>query len=148
MIQRLFPFSFIKTLPNISREYRFVNYILLLLVILFLLYPLGVTLPDLPHRFLPFQLPTLTSALQNHPELPCSSCGLTRSIVALYHGQLNTSLSYNPVGILISLFACLELAIRIVVITVRNRWIVWLDLSQILLCGLCIRIALELNLST
>lgn len=142
----ILPLSTVNQLPDISKEYQYVNYSLLFLIVLFLLYPLGVSLPDLPHGFLPFNLPTLNSALQNYPDLPCSSCGLTRSIVALYHGKLIASLGYNPVGIIIFFLSFLELGFRIIVMTVKSRWIAWLDLSQFFLCGLGVRIILELNL--
>lgn len=138
----------IKKPPDISNEYKYVNVLLLALIIVFLLYPLGVSLPGIATSFLQLNLPTPPSLFQQYPDLPCSSCGLTRSVVALYHGNLEASINYNPAGILIVFVATIQLFFRFLLLgfMTKNSWLSWLDLIQISLCGLLIRIVLDTNL--
>lgn len=138
----------LKKLPDISKEYRHVNLLLLAFIVLFLLYPLGVSLPGIATGFFQLNLPVPPSLLQRYPNLPCSSCGLTRSVVALYHGNLEASLNYNPAGLLIILVAVTQLLLRILLIrfVAKNCWFSWLDLVQLCLCGLLIRVVLDVNL--
>lgn len=45
--------------------------------------------------------------------LPCPGCGLTRSCVALVHGELATSWTYNPAGVMIVLLLAFQLPFRL-----------------------------------
>lgn len=139
---------YIKKPPDISNEYNRVNVLLLAFIVVFLLYPLGVSLPEIAASFLPFNLPTLPSLLQQYPGLPCSSCGLTRSVVSLYHGNLEASLDYNPAGLFIILLAVIQLLFRILLLKfmVKNPWLSWFDLVQLSLCGVLIRAVLDVHL--
>lgn len=136
-----------KVMPNISREYKCVNLFLLLVIIVFLLYPFAVSLPDLKNSYLPINLPVPKSMMQQFPNAPCSSCGLTRSIVSLYKGNLSASLNYNPVGVVVVVLAHTQVIFRIIIAFSKNSLLPWLDLSQLFICGLFIRILLVLNLS-
>lgn len=138
----------IKKPPDISNEYRHVNLLLLVFTVIFLLYPLGVSLPGVATSFLQLDLPTLPSLLQQYPDRPCSSCGLTRSVVAFYHGNLSASLKYNPAGPLIILVAVTQLLVRVflIVYVTKNSWFSWLDIVQIFLFGLVIRFVLDVSL--
>jgi len=49
--------------------------------------------------------------------MPCPGCGLTRSVVALLHGDLTTSLHFHPLGVL---FVLLVLVLAIV-----DGWVWW-----------------------
>lgn len=42
--------------------------------------------------------------------LPCPGCGMTRSLIALWHGDLLTSFRYHPLGPPLFLFCALLLA--------------------------------------
>lgn len=135
-----------KALPDISTEYRSVNLLLLLGFTIFLIYPFGVSLPGLPSSYFPFDLPTPRSMMQQFPDAPCSSCGLTHSIVSLYHGKLATSLNYNPVGIVIVSMCVIQVMLRLIVALIRKSWLPWFDLAQLFICGLLVRLMLILSL--
>jgi hypothetical protein len=136
-----------KAIPNISKEYKYVNLLLFLVLIVFLLYPTAVSLPDLQNSYLPIHLPAPKSMMHQFPNAPCSSCGLTRSIVSLYHGNLSASLNYNPVGVVIVVLGFVQVIFRVIIAFSRNGFLPWLDLIQLFVCGLFIRILLILNLN-
>ncbi len=52
--------------------------------------------------------------------LDCPGCGLTRSVTATLHGQLNHAVDWNPVGPLVAVYALLQ-ALR------HGLWLAWPD---------------------
>ncbi|MHC5824109.1 MAG: DUF2752 domain-containing protein [Nostoc sp.] len=139
--------KFFSYLPDIYREYRYVNYGLLVLAMIFLLYPLGVSIPGVVEAYLPFELPTVLSYIAtNHPNLPCSSCGLTRSVVSLYHFDLDAALAFNKAGILIVALAIAQFFLRFPLLFWKSSGLCWFDLIQLVACGLVIRVFLDTTL--
>ncbi|MGG6269978.1 DUF2752 domain-containing protein [Leptolyngbya sp. AN10] len=140
--------NLLKRLPNIYREYRYVNYALLALSVVFLLYPLGVSIPGEVESYLPFELPTIPSFVAtNYPDRPCSSCGLTRSIVSLYHFDLNAALRFNKAGILVLTLAIAQFFLRMPLLFWKSSELCWFDLIQLVACGVAIRAFLDASLS-
>ncbi|MEH2198242.1 DUF2752 domain-containing protein [Nostoc sp.] len=134
-------------LPDIYREYRYVNYGLLILAVIFLLYPLGVSIPGEVEPYLPFELPTVSSYItSNYPDLPCSSCGLTRSVVSLYHFHLDAALAFNKAGILIVALAIAQFFLRFPLLFWKSSGLCWFDLIQLFTCGLVIRVFLDTSM--
>lgn len=139
--------NFFKYLPDIYREYRFVNYNLLILVAVFVIYPLGVSIPGEVKSYLPFELPTVPSAISTrYPDLPCSSCGLTRSIVSLYHFNLDSSLKFNKAGVLVVVLAVAQFLLRFPLLFCKSSELCWFDLIQLVTCGLVVRVFLDANM--
>jgi hypothetical protein len=135
--------------PNIYREYRWVNYSLLVFSVIFILYPFGVSIPGSIETHLPFNLWTIPSLIsEKYPDLPCSSCGLTRSIVSLYHLQLQSSLSYNKGGILVIAIAIVQFLLRFPLIIWKSSTLCWLDLTQLFLSGFIVRLFLEISMNS
>jgi Protein of unknown function (DUF2752) len=138
--------NFFRYLPDIYKEYRFVNYSLLILVAIFLIYPLGVSIPDKVTFYLPFELPTVPSAISTrYPDLPCSSCGLTRSVVSLYHFDLDSSLAFNKAGVLVVALAIAQFLLRFPLLFYKSSELCWFDLFQLVTCGLVVRVFLDVN---
>jgi hypothetical protein len=54
--------------------------------------------------------PPLACPLRSATGIPCPLCGMTRAVVAAAHGHVATSLSFNPGGILVLLFAVVAVA--------------------------------------
>ncbi|MGF1989873.1 MAG: DUF2752 domain-containing protein [Nostoc sp. ZfuVER08] len=139
--------KFFKYLPDIYREYRYVNYGLLVLAMIFLLYPLGVSISGQVEAYLPFELPKIPSYIAtNYPDLPCSSCGLTRSIVALYHFDLDAALAFNKAGILIIALAIAQFFLRFPLLFWKSSGLCWFDLIQLVACGLVVRMFLDTSM--
>lgn len=132
--------NFFRYLPDIYREYRYVNYTLLLLAVIFILYPLGVSIPGEVESYLPFELPTIPSLMSvTYPNIPCSSCGLTRSVVFLYHFDLYSALAFNKAGVLIVTLAVAQLFLRFPLFLWKSSELCWFDLTQLVACGLVVR---------
>jgi hypothetical protein len=111
-----------------------------------MLYPLGVTIQGEVESYFPFELPTITSLLHaKYPNVPCSSCGLTRSVVFLYHFDLSSSLAFNKAGILIVALSVVQFFLRIPLFFWKSSKLCWLDLIQLLLCGLAVRLFLDIS---
>ncbi len=69
----------------------------------------------------------------------CSGCGLTRSVVALYHGNLTLSRAYHPAGLLVVSVLIFQLFLRLMPLLAVRTWVLWVDVSQLVLAGLAIR---------
>lgn len=69
----------------------------------------------------------------------CKSKGLTRSVVALYHGKLGLSNKYNPAGIYIVTFIFLELILRLLPLVIKSLNLPWFDIGQLLFACLFIK---------
>jgi Protein of unknown function (DUF2752) len=54
--------------------------------------------------------PPLLCPLRTSTGVPCAFCGMTRSVVAALHGDVVTSLRFNPGGIVILALAVVVLA--------------------------------------
>jgi Protein of unknown function (DUF2752) len=133
-------------LPDIYREYKYVNLCLLILVIVFIIYPIGVSIPGGVESYLPFSLPTVPSLVHvNYPDLPCSSCGLTRSVVSLYHFDLDSALAYNRAGVLIVVLSVLQFLLRFPLFFWKSSALCWVDLFQLTACGLAVRLVLDVS---
>lgn len=139
--------NFFKYLPDIYREYRYVNYSLLILVVVFLLYPLGISISGGVGSYLPFELPTVPSSISvNYPDAPCSSCGLTRSVISLYHFDLDAALAFNKAGVLVVALAVAQFFLRFPLLFWKSSRLCWFDLIQLVGCGLFVRVFLDTSM--
>lgn len=69
--------------------------------------------------------PPLACPLRTLTGIPCPFCGMTRACVALVHGHLGTSLSFNPGGIFIVALALVALVRPQLLARVRpSTWLV------------------------
>ncbi|MFW6123645.1 MAG: DUF2752 domain-containing protein [Acidobacteriota bacterium] len=62
-------------------------------------------------RLGPLPLPEICT-FNNITNLPCPGCGLTRSMVALAHGQLKASLAHHRLGIVTFFYLLLQIIYR------------------------------------
>ena len=139
--------NFFRHFPEIYREYQYVNYSLLILAIVFILYPLGVSIPDEVQSYLPFELPTVQSIVSaGYPTALCSSCGLTRSVVSLYHFDLDSALAFNKAGVLVVALAIAQFFLRFPLLVWKSSELCWFDLMQLVACGLVVRIFLDVSM--
>jgi Protein of unknown function (DUF2752) len=128
-------------LPEIAHEHRVLNAVLAGVLSLAILAPLTVKLPGARPSFARFwSIPHC--AVRQRTGHPCPTCGLTRSIVALYRGKWSLSRSYHPAGYLVVLFVVLELAARFGFTRARAPWLVWGDIGQLFFASLALGVAL------
>lgn len=62
--------------------------------------------------------------IKNATDFPCPSCGSTRSVISMFHGDLNSAFTTNPFGILIFV-VMLILPIGLLFDFVFNKRVVW-----------------------
>jgi hypothetical protein len=120
-------------MPEINREYKIANIVLTILLISFLLVPFTVTKID----SLPFKC-----FVRAHTGWSCPSCGLTHSIVAIYHGDLALAQVYHPAGVIIMFVAVAELFLRLIPKLSKSAWVPWIDIGQMVFVTLFMKVLL------
>lgn len=127
--RNIFPQKIYKFGLNIFREYKFVNIVLSVLIIVALMLPfiynLYLTEKQPQHLELPYCI------LKHHTGHDCPTCGLTRSVLELYNGNFDISQSYHPAGFLIIVFLLFELLMRTIPFLKRSPAIPLCDIIQI-----------------
>ena len=128
-------------IPDIRKEYRFVNmgliFVMSLLIVLFFVShstKLSSAFPFL-NRLTP------SCFVKEQTGVPCPTCGMSRSIVAFYQGDFLKSRNYHPYGYFFVLFFCLQFCLRAIPFLVVRSWLPWVDTGQMIL-GSFILIAL------
>ena len=62
--------------------------------------------------------------------IPCPTCGMTRGMASLLHGDVHTALLLNPLGMLLLLGMVIYLAYAVVVVSARLPRLRWEPLSK------------------
>lgn len=121
------------------RPYRVTNVILLsALVAVAAVLMAGHVVDDARVAFPLFgELNAETCVFQRTHGIECASCGITRSVVALFDGDFQRSREFHPAGIAVALFLLLQIGLRAVFSTERFapywKWDVWLTTATILI---------------
>lgn len=123
-------------MPDIRAEYRIVNRCFLVLLLAALMVPWTVYIPEIPETRAAWRWRPPGSACMELTGKPCSSTGLTRSVVALYRGNPKAALAYNPGGIVFVFLLFFQLALRWIPERVNIKWIPMVDLGQMILTEL------------
>lgn len=119
-------------MPNITAQYKFVNGALLFLIILATIAPFTLDIPNVNSYSCPIKLVLPICFVKQYTGKECSTCGLTRSIVALYNGDLDLSIKFHPAGYLFVCLLFIELLLRAVPIICSHKLIPWLDICQLI----------------
>jgi len=119
--------------PNISSQYKYVNGALLLLLIMAVCAPLFFLTPEINGNFCLLKINPLECSVKKNTGKECTSCGLTRSILALYSGDVERSYKYHSAGVFFISCLFFELGFRMVPLLCRQRIVPWIDLIQILI---------------
>ena len=72
----------------------------------------------------------------------CPGCGLTRSIVAVYHGKWELARHHHPLGPTLVGVLLGELLLQIVLLAIKVPGLIWADLCQLVAVALGLRFAL------
>lgn len=125
---------------NITREYRFTSAAMGILLALLGVIPFAVPLTESPTAVGSCSTYLPQCFIKDHTGAPCPSCGLTRSVVAFYHGRWELSRSYHPLGWLFAPIVCAELLGRLFVFRSRSALVPWIDLGHFGLLGATARL--------
>lgn len=130
-------------MPDITAQYKFVNGALLLLIILAVIAPFTLDIPNVNRYSSPIKIVTPTCFVKEYTGKECSMCGLTRSIVALYNGDFNLSVKYHPAGYLFVCLLFIELLLRTIPILYSHKLIPWLDIGQLIVVAILFKIVAQ-----
>lgn len=122
-------------MPDIRAEYRIVNRCFLVLLLAALVVPWTVYIPEIPETRAAWRWRPPGSACMELTGKPCSSTGLTRSVVALYYGDWEQSLGFNPAGWVYVSFLLIQVFLRVFPERMNQVGIPWMDFVQIIFFG-------------
>lgn len=123
-------------MPDIRAEYRIVNRCLLAFLLAALVVPWTVNVPEIPETRAAWRWRPPGSACLELTGKPCSSTGLTRSVVALYYGHWERSLEFNPAGWVYVIFLLVQVFLRVFPERMNRIGIPWMDVAQIVCFGI------------
>lgn len=121
-------------LVDISKEYAAANRIILAMIIILLALPFAIILDERLY-------PSPASSIAPHCFVlaqtgkPCPTCGLTRSIILLYEGHFQESIVLYAYGYLFVLFLIMQLFLRVILLLCNRAWIPYVDIAQMISCG-------------
>ena len=95
------------------RQYRILNGTIIILLISAAIAPLCFEIPGKLKSIIPLNISPPTCLVKENTGQYCKSCGLSRSIIALYHGKWSLSHSFHPLGLFFVIILFLELLFRI-----------------------------------
>jgi len=127
-------------MPDITAQYKFVNWALLFLIILAIFAPFTLDIPNVNKYSSPIKIVPPACFVKEKTGKECPTCGLTRSIVAIYNGDFNLSVKFHPLGYLFVLLLFVELFLRAIPICFTHKWIPWLDMGQLVLVALLFKV--------
>lgn len=102
------------------------------MAIIFMLIAISPFFMELTSITLPFGVHVDCFYLK-HTGRVCPSCGLTRSLVALYNGDIALSRTYHPRGYLFAVLLFFEILMRVIPIMFKSKWVLWLDVGQLII---------------
>ena len=117
---------------NILDEYRFVNLLLILILVILLTVPFFIYIPNVSSGSDSFKISAPYCFVRKHTGHFCPTCGMTRSVVALYNNKRKLSISFNPNGYLLVIALVFQLFARLIPALIKKWWIPWIDMSQII----------------
>jgi len=124
--------------PDVRKEYRHVNCALASLFLILAVTPLVANIfeGEGPSGT-GFLLPRCT--VLEHTGKACGGCGLTRSVLALYHGDLAASRAWHPAGALVVALVFAQLLFRLLYLADQSAWLPWIDFGQLILSGILVK---------
>ncbi len=128
--------------PRIDGEYAAVNLAILGCLCLLSLAPFAFDVSHGSVDATTFGLRVPICPVRLETGTACPSCGLTRSLVALYDGNLGASRAFHTAGPVVASLLLLQILLRAVPVFWRSAWAAWFDLAQLLICGVVVRFVL------
>ncbi|MFH2108645.1 MAG: DUF2752 domain-containing protein, partial [Chrysiogenia bacterium] len=107
-----------------------------------LLIPIFIYIPKISNEsnFLKLTMPTCF--VKKNLGHNCPTCGITRSIVALYNNKWTMSIHFSPNGYWIVIALVIQLLLRSVPIFIKKWWVPWMDIFQIIIMGVVFKVFL------
>lgn len=123
-------------MPDITAQYKYVNGALLVLIFLAVIAPFTLDMPNINKYSIPIKVTPPSCFVKKYTGKECPTCGLTRSIVALYNAEFNLSVKYHPAGYLFVCLLFFELLLRAIPILYSHKLIPWLDMGQLIIVAI------------
>ncbi len=126
-----FKLNNMERIPNICKEYKYANFIFVVLSII--LISQSLFLSSISDIISINFLHQITDCFyKQHTGNNCPTCGLTRSILALYSGNIDLSIYYHPEGIVLFAFLCIQTILRLVPSIINHVLIPYIDIIQLI----------------
>jgi hypothetical protein len=130
-------------MPDITSQYKYVNGALLLIFFMASIAPFMIDIPNVNKYSSPIKVVLPACFVKAHTGKECSTCGLTRSVVALYNGDFKLSIKYHPAGYIVVCLLWCELLLRFIPARYSHRWVPWFDLGQLIVVAACFKIVVR-----
>jgi len=115
-------------IPNISKEYQYCNFLLLVLILLSIFY----LTPQCQNIFTFFQIDGFHCFYKEITGNTCKTCGMTRAMRALLAGNYQLATAYHPQSPLIFLMLIVELGLRLPPLLRNHALLPWIDIMQLI----------------
>ncbi len=131
---------------DIKKEYRVANYFITLILLCAIVAPFLFYIPSVSNKRYIFSFKPPDSFYTKHTGKPCSSTGLTRSVLLLYQGDWALSRHFNKAGCWLIGLIFIQLTLRPFIFwLLRYNWVAWFDITQIFASGIFFKILLFAN---
>lgn len=120
---------------DISCEYAAVNKIILFLILIIISLPFTCIIAERINGS-QLLLDSIHCFTKAETGKPCPTCGLSRSILLLYKGHFQESMSQYAYGYLFVFLLFTQLVLRIIPFLSNKIWIPYMDITQMILCGI------------
>ncbi len=117
-----------------ANEYRSVNCLALLLLILVGAAPAVVEIPGLDSGWGLVRVAAPRCYVLESTGQSCKTCGLTRSVGALYRGEWSRSHGFHPAGPVLASMLLLQIAMRLVALVTDTEYMIRVDVIQLVVC--------------
>jgi Protein of unknown function (DUF2752) len=117
---------------DISKEYAIANLVILAILSLLFIMPYVFILVE-KFKQIPMSTFTPECFIKLNTGKPCSTCGLTRSIILLYKGQFEKSIFQYAYGYIFLLLLSAQFFLRFIPIFGRHIFIPYMDITQMIL---------------
>ena len=116
------------TSDTFFKQYKIFNVIMIAITVTAVFTPLFFDIPGQFKSIMPFHLTSPPCFIKQQTGQLCRGCGLSRSIIALYHGKWALSNLYHPLGIYLVLMLLFELIFRTLCLFFRSIFILIMDI--------------------
>jgi hypothetical protein len=118
--------------PNINKEYKICNICILCVLACLICFPIFISCEtDLTDE----KKVCLKCFVKERTGEECVTCGISRSLNALYRSGIRESKIYHSSGVSFFITLCAEFVLRFFVIFMHRNWVPFFDMLQIITAG-------------
>lgn len=128
---------------NISREYRYVNIGILIVIFVIILLPFILNIKIYMGGKSYLNHDSVKCFYLSNMGKPCFFCGMTRSLLSLYRGDFDLSRQFHPGGSYILVGLSFQFFLRFFWLLLRTKFVPLIDIAQLVLCSIFVKSIIE-----